>query len=501
VLLRVALHQTRFRTPGVAPDPRGVLLGPKGLLVFASLDRVVAFLRAVSEDGLLDELVPELDLRWVETPLGTRELTLSFAAGSSYRMDRVASLARLSGGGLFTGASRHFVRYRDASAPLGYDLGEVRDAAADLVVYDASYEQTYSVGRALPLRALLVRLAPIPAPEDEASGDALWVTAEVGIGHALIGYHPRSRDHARASLVEWPAESAFDDAPRRLHLVGLRAAPPRIVRLLRSLPGVAVFRPATEEAAVELGFRHPVALDGCASVFPEGTLTLFRGDGEVSVVEALPRFAPVAALVRTPIALRAPFPLRGDGRGEPPAPFALPLTLAPTQAPLRAVVATLVPKEQRAFLARLLYALPARILEGLSVALADEHVFLLDPRGIEGVPLGRFFTEVAPRVYVPAGMTLVPAVAPEVITGLVHAGGGGHVFFLPGEDAPLGLPEGAFAPLSTRVLAEISARPVHAEAPESHDVPLGRFGYDAPRRFPMRGVPEGSADAEGATEE
>ncbi|MBC7171030.1 MAG: hypothetical protein H5U40_01300, partial [Polyangiaceae bacterium] len=157
MLLRVALHQTRFRTPGVAPDSRGVLIGPKGLLVFASLDRVVGFLRAASEDGVLEELTTELELRFVETPLGTREVIATFGSESSYRMDRVAALARLTGGHLFTGASRHFVRYRDASAPLGYDVREVLDAAADRIVYDSTYEQTYVHRRAIALRDLVLR--------------------------------------------------------------------------------------------------------------------------------------------------------------------------------------------------------------------------------------------------------------------------------------------------------------------------------------------------------
>ena len=38
-----ALHQTRFRTPGVTPDSRGVVVGQKGLCLFPSLDRAVAF--------------------------------------------------------------------------------------------------------------------------------------------------------------------------------------------------------------------------------------------------------------------------------------------------------------------------------------------------------------------------------------------------------------------------------------------------------------------------
>ena len=105
-LERAALHQTRFRTPGVAPDTRGVVLGQKGALLFPSLDRVVAFFRAYGDDGSLDEILPSLSIRRVVTPLRTRELLVLLAAESSYRMDRVAAVARLAGGMVFTGISR-----------------------------------------------------------------------------------------------------------------------------------------------------------------------------------------------------------------------------------------------------------------------------------------------------------------------------------------------------------------------------------------------------------
>ncbi len=495
MLLRVALHQTRFRTPGVAPDPRGVLLGPKGLLLFASLDRVVSFLRAASEDGVLDELAAELELRFVETPLRTREVMVAFASESSYRMDRVASLARLAGGHLFTGASRHFVRYRDARAPLGYDVHEVLDAAADRVVYDATYQQTYTLGRTIALRDVLLRLSPVPSPEPAGTRGPVWVLAEVGIGHALVGYLYRSGIEARAALAEWPSESAFDERPRSLHLFELEEPPERVIRLLTALPGVWVFRPASRGAAVEIGYRHPVALDGCPSVFPEGSLHLFRGKGGVSILDPLPRFAPVAALVRVPASIPEPPTAAELGTGDAPPSLALPLRLAPASGPIRHVVAVAVPNAQRPFLARLLYTLPARALEGLSVALTETHAFLVDPRGIEGVPLGRFFTEAAPRVYLPAGTTLVPSVAPEVLSSLVHGGSEGHVFFMPGGEGPIVLAGDAFAPISTRVLADVSARPVHADAPEAHDPALASFAYDAPRRFPMRGIPEPKAEA------
>jgi hypothetical protein len=44
-LEHVAQGQSRFMTPGVAPDPRGVLLGRFCLLLFPTLEGVVSWLR------------------------------------------------------------------------------------------------------------------------------------------------------------------------------------------------------------------------------------------------------------------------------------------------------------------------------------------------------------------------------------------------------------------------------------------------------------------------
>src|SRR5688572_30301969 len=89
MLERAALHQTRFRTPGVGPDARGVVLGQKGVVLFASIDRLVSFLRGYGDDNSLDELVPSMQIRTVITPLRTREVLLFVQAESSYRMDRI----------------------------------------------------------------------------------------------------------------------------------------------------------------------------------------------------------------------------------------------------------------------------------------------------------------------------------------------------------------------------------------------------------------------------
>lgn len=499
-LERAALHQTRFRTPGIAPDARGVVLGQKGALLFPSLDRVVAFFRAQSEEGSLDEIVPSLSIHRVVTPLRTREMLVLMNADSSYRMDRVASLARLVGGMVFTGTSRHFVQYRDAASPLGYDVAELLDEPADLIVYAESFRQVYSFEREIPFRTLVLRLdlrrvAPVP----DRIRPRLWATAEVGIGQALVGYLARWGVRAKVAFAQWPSESAFDDRPVRLHVFELEDAPPRIVRLMRSLPGVRVFEPRGSGVGVELGFEHPIALASCPSLFAEG-LTLFGGGGEVRIVDPMPSWVPVRALVRSTVHFDRPGVLTGAPVADAGPAMHLELRLVPTSAPWRKVVATVVPVAQRAWLGKLLYVLPQRTLEALRIAMSENAFYLLDPAGIEGVPLGRFYTEIASRIYVPAGWTLAPAMAASVLEEFVGDPAGGHVFFELEASAPRLVPDAAFGPLSRRVLRDVAGALVDARAPDRSDPPLPTIQYGPDTRFPLWGAP-GRARSEASQDE
>ncbi|MCA9583586.1 MAG: hypothetical protein KC416_17425, partial [Myxococcales bacterium] len=131
--------------PGLHLDGRGIALGQRGVFLFPSMDRLVAFLRAYGEQSPWDELAPEAVLHQVQTRLRSQELVLSVDADSTYRMDRLAQVARLVGGFVFTGSSRHFVRYRDRSAPLGYDVSRVIDDDSPYVLYEATFEQAYAL--------------------------------------------------------------------------------------------------------------------------------------------------------------------------------------------------------------------------------------------------------------------------------------------------------------------------------------------------------------------
>src|SRR5260370_30869087 len=85
----------RFFTPGVAPDPRGILLGRFCLMTFPTLEGAVSWLRLYASEAALDELLPNLTITKARTALGSREIAIQIPAVSSYAADRAARLARL----------------------------------------------------------------------------------------------------------------------------------------------------------------------------------------------------------------------------------------------------------------------------------------------------------------------------------------------------------------------------------------------------------------------
>ena len=59
MLERIALHQTRLRTPGLGLDAKGVALGAKGLVLLPSIDRLVAWLSVYTREHSLEDLMPD----------------------------------------------------------------------------------------------------------------------------------------------------------------------------------------------------------------------------------------------------------------------------------------------------------------------------------------------------------------------------------------------------------------------------------------------------------
>ena len=428
MLLRVALNQTRLRTPGLGIDTKGVALGSKGLLLLPSLDRLVTFLALFTAERSLEDLLRSLTVELVRSKLGAREVVLTFASDSSARLDAIAEIARLAGGFTFTGTSRHFVQYRDAAAPFGYDASELLTTDGSYALYHNAFSQDYAVERTLALGKLLLRLGLHLDPKTRHAPGTKWITAEKGLGPSLIAYFTRSSVEADVGLAEWPPESSFDDAPVMRYLFRTNALPDRMLPLLLSTPGLTVYQSVSPTASVELGFRHPVELRSCP-VWPAGSMVFFRGTVDPLVLERLPALGPVASFARVEFRnegvekLATSAPAQGGG-------VSLTLRLTPTTDPFRNVCATWIRPEELPLLRRIAYSLGADTLRRTRIAFTKYGAFLSLESGIEAIPVGEMFREAGPKLYLPAGYDAIPAVSAEVLLRSLGAPAGLSLFVM-----------------------------------------------------------------------
>ncbi|HEY7956879.1 MAG: hypothetical protein ACHQ17_01790 [Polyangia bacterium] len=465
-LEHVALNQTRFNTPGVAPDNRGVLCGKQGALLFSSVDRLVGFFRVFCDESSMDDLLPKLKIHQVRTPLESREHLVLFHASTSYLLDRAARIANLFGGLSFTGSGKHYVKYRDNASPLGYDAAALHTDGADFVLYADTFTQGYQRVKDVPFEQLVFRLSLRAAPRrgkdelDPLGGrELLWLTARQGLSRSLLVYLWRNRVRAEAARIEpQGGESTFGQGGALL-LVRAHELPERMVSLFRQVPGLEVHRPVGDNCIVELGFHHPFRLESCASVFDKDKFYVFSGTRDaVDVLQSPPPLVPGHDLIGGGFDLGA----RSEPRPVTPAQpekLEVELKLVPALSARRRVTATLVGWAQAAWLKRMVYALPPTLLAGYRVAAIPEGLFVIGEQGIDGLPLGELFQEAGPSIYVPVGYELLPRVGAQVLSE--HLGGvaSRYVVFPLGAKAPLSLDHGLFEPLGRRALARLEVEP------------------------------------------
>ncbi len=505
MLERVSLGQSRFITPGIAPDPRGVVLGRHGMLLFPTLEGVVSWLRLYSAESSMDELLAGMSIMRVHTPLGSRAMALQIPATSSYALDRAARCARLVGATTFTGTSNHFVRYRDDRSPYGYDAVEINalPRGADFMLHDEEFAQTYAREGELAFDKLLFRLSLRRKPgSDKLRPDErheLFLVVAKGLGDGIIRYLWRNRVLAEVGLVSPKVQSSFRDLgeARGYLIIRVRDIPERILELFLATPGIDVFRSVAPNVAVQVGYSHVIDLSSCASLFASDSYYLFWGGIErVDVVAGPLALSGVEHLARIEINLeKASEP--HDLGVLPAEAVGVPVQLVPSLASARHVVATLIPLDQAHRLKQLVYALPRTALRGHRVAITDRGILLLARADIDVVPLGQLLSEIAPGLLAPLGMDLVPRVAPEVLSrALGHSSGMFTVF--PHEGNPFQIGEEHLVPLERRSVAKIEvddvhitdARAVPAAEPQVQNDPVGRFslwGFPAPKSTKLLG--------------
>ena len=487
MLERVALHQTRLRTPGLSLDGRGIALGSHGLLLFPSLDRLVAFFAVYTQSQPLDDLMSRLRVELLRSKLGNREVALLVQIDSSERMDAMAEVAALAGGFTFTGGGRYWVQYRDAAAPFGYDLSEMSQVQATYLLHHTAFAQGYDVERAIDLKGLFLRLSPHRDPGAGVEPGPRWILAEQGLGGALVHYLRRSDVGARVGICEWPPPSALEDTPVRRYLFELPSYPARMNRLFTSTPGLRVFVPASPGAAVEVGYRHPIQLRALPAFRGPG-LVLFLGRGEAPLeIAQLPVMGTLDALVRIDVLRGDPTPAAAPS-AEPSA-LRLPLRLVPSQRAPTDVSACWVEPEQLPLLRKLLYVLGSDTLRKSTLAVAKQGAFLRVPRGSQLLPLGHYYRALTPSLYVPAGYETVPAVSPRVLLSAIDVPDS-SVVILRHDGSPWVLREASFVSLETAILEGTAWAPLDALALGELAAPLPKINLqiEDPGVRPLRDV-------------
>jgi hypothetical protein len=468
MLQRVALGQIRFNLPGLAADARGVVAGKQLGVRFAAIDRLVSFFRLLSGEQSLDDLQPGLRILQVRASGGAREAIVLMPAGSTHLCDTVARAARTAGGQCFTGNGKHFVLYRDARAPLGYDAPATSQEAGDLIFYGLEHTVSYVTESELPLQKLLLRLSlqrQHGGPLVTERGP-LTLTARRGLGPLVAEYLRRAQNsdkqvaatlHAWAALCEGGGESSFQPGSG-FWLFRLEGLPERMIGLFSRTPGLALYAPLCENVVVAVGYRHPIHLDACKATFPADRFFLFapaagEGSAGVTVLAPVPQLAALEDLVR----IRTPLtrdPGLAQAKPSPRPDLVVPLRLEPSAGDTRRAVATLIPWAQSGWLKRLCYALPGTALKGYRVVLLDRGVLVISPGVLDGFPFGTLLDTAAPDVLIPLGSRLRPAVSPGLLAERTGALGGALVVFPALGEPPFRIAPEAIEPLERRTLAE-----------------------------------------------
>ena len=480
MLQRVALGQVRFNLPGLAVDGRGVVNGRQLAVRFGAIDRLVSFFRLLSAEQSLDDLQPGLRILQARASAGTREAIVVLPAGSAHLGETAARVGRMAGGQTFTGNGKHFVQYRDARAPLGYDAAAIAQEAADLIFYGLEHTVSYSVESEMPLQKLLLRLSlqrQHGRAREVDPGGVLYLTARRGLGPMLAEYFYRAQSvppppppssgnggsaagatptqplRAGGALCDGSPESAFQSGTA-FWLFRLESVPPRMMGLLSNTPGLELFAPVAGNVAVAYGYRHPIHLDACKTAFPGDRFFLFSPHEEGATVLAPgPMFAPVEDLVR----IRAPLPRETElhaARAMPRPDFSVPLRLEPFPDYQRHAVATLVPWRQADWLRRLCYTLPATALRGYRLAALDRGILVISGGVLDGMPFGILLDFAAPDLLVPLGARLRPAVSPQILSERTGATGGAVVVYPGFAEPPFRVPADAIEPFDRRALAD-----------------------------------------------
>ncbi len=455
--------------PGLAPDARGIAVGRETLIVLPSLDRLVGFLGAYSQECSLDELLPTMTLERGRRVDGGHALLVRCNGGDSYALDRLSRIVLAVRGQLYTGSGSTFIRTRERAAPFGYDLAAaVHAGSEDIVAIEVDYAARYRAVERLDPVELIQRLSlrPIPLPLSGIAEDPdLCGLSELALVLVAPGISERVISYLwNAQVAMAGVRVALEGERRASLLLRLRQPPGGILDVLFGIPGVELLAPVSERAAVELGYVHPIHLASASSCLPGEEMYLFRGRvGRVERLDGAPRFMDGRYLIKSEVADRVISP--GDTRVAKMQPLKVNLRLRPSTS-LREPRGALVPWEQAEMLRRMIYTIPPTALSAARLAAMQTGLLVLTGSSLGGlgagvgagalIPLGSRLCEVAPGVLVPDGYELWPRVRPALIRELLGLEASDHALFTGPELPPVRLKPEHLTPLDSAMTGHLT---------------------------------------------
>jgi len=489
---------------GLQPDGRGIAVGRELLLVFPTIDWLVAFLGAYSDEASLDDLLPTMTLETARRDTGGHAVLLRCAAGDGYVVDRLARLTQATRGQLFTGGGATFIRWRDREAPFGYDLVEsIAVQPEELIVVDVEHLAHYRGAKGMDPVELIaqLQLRPMPVPlagiaqDPELCGlkDMALCLVAPGLADRTLAYLWRNEVPMAGDYVQ------LEDDRRPSLLLRLRHPRARLLDVLHRTPGIELLAPVSVRAAVEVGYKHPVQLASASLCLPGNEMFLFRGRvGRVERLPGPPRFIEGRHLVQSTsgTALREIHQLREAELQ----PLKVQLHMRSSSHP-REPRGALVSWPQVALLRYLVYLIPPRALAAARVVPLDEGVVVLagtnlGARATAGaaglgvgaiVPLGRRLGEVAPGVLVPDGYELWPRIRAPLMRELLGLGPEDYALFLSPHADPIRVRPEQLAPLDAALVGRLDLHEAQLRAPELPAVEPATILNDRLGRFALWG--------------
>lgn len=487
---------------GLAPDARGIAVGRELLLTFPSIDWLVSFLGGYSDEASLDDLLPTMTLEHARRDGGGHAMLLRCAAADGYAVDRIARLCLAARGELYTGTGAVFLRWRERDAPFGYDLVEpVVPSGEEVVVVDKTYVARYgTVDRIDPVELIQrLQLRPTPTPLGGLASDPeMMGLREMALVLVAAGLAERVLRYLWQSEVPMAGYYVHIDGDKKPSLLlRLRQPPPRTIDVLAGIPGVELLAPVSSRAAVEVGFRHPIALASAQTCFPGEEMFLFRGTaGRVERLSGPPRFVDGRHLVESTgvTTLREVTQLRDADLN----PLKVELQVRTSTMP-REPRGTLIAWEQVGLLRHLVYLIPPSALAAARVVPLNEGVVVLTGSSIGArsaasaagvgagviVPLGRRLGEVAPGVLLPEGFELWPRVRPTLLRQLLGLGPEDHALFLGGD--PIRVRAEQLLPLDAALVGRLQLVDAQLSDPAAPALGPGEIQNDKLGRFALWG--------------